>query len=285
MSAADVLRYGVPRPLEAEAPSSWLARLALAQGCSMKELLRFLDIEGCLDVDHMMYGKALAELRRRCSLPPTAFAIAGTVMAGFAKARMPAWSLATTIAGVPASRYCPACLRGRSTAHLDIHWRFIDWRYCPVHNCLMESACWQCKAPVCYPQDMALSKAGRAGYASQSRCLHCSANLAAAKPCFINPVTSSALTELEACWLLNGRALLASLCAGRARYRAQGVGTAALCRRAYEEWLPYPQQWSRVERRLRNDRSLEQVWRDAVRLRPREELKTPWGSAVSLERW
>jgi hypothetical protein len=283
MSAADVLTYGVPRPFEAEAPSSWLSRLALAQGCSLKELRKFLDIEEGCDVDQMMYGNALAELRRRCSLPRTAFAIAGTVMAGFENARMPVWSLATTVKGVPASRYCPACLRGRSTPHLDIHWRFIDWRYCPVHNCLIEGACWQCKAPVCYPKDMALSKAGRAGYASQSRCLNCSANLAAGKPFFINPVTSSALTELEACWLFNGRALLASLCVGRARYRAQGVGTTALCRRAYEEWLPDPQQWSRVERRLRDDRSLERVWRDSGRLRPRE-LKTPWGAVVSLGR-
>ncbi|MBL8275944.1 MAG: TniQ family protein [Pelomonas sp.] len=285
MSGARILRYGVPPPFEFEAPSSWLGRLALAQGCSLEEIQVFLDIHADVDVDQMMYGKALAELRRRCSLPQTAFAIAGSVMAGLEKTGLGPWSLATTTRGTPAFRYCPACLRRRSTPHLDIHWRFIDWRYCPLHNCLMESVCWQCRTPVCYPQDMALSKAGRAGNASQRRCLNCTADLAAAKPCLVNPATSSALTELEACWLLNGRALLASLCSGTARYRAEGVGTAALRRRVYQEWLPLPQQWLRVERRLRSDRSLDNLVRESVRLRPREELKTPWGSVISLERW
>ena len=284
MSRSRILEYGVPAPYESEAPSSWMGRLALAQGCSLEELLRFLELPERSDVDQMMYGAALAELRRKCSLPKTAFAIAGSVMAGFKKAGMGSWILALDVKGGPAFRYCPVCLRRQTTPHFDIQWRFLDWRYCPIHNCLMESTCWSCSLPVRYPQDMARSVAGRNGNASQRRCLHCSADLAAAKQCFINPATSGAVTEMEACWLTNGRALLASLCCGAARYRSEGIGTAALYRRAYRDWLPSPHQWSQLEHRLRSDRRLDRPEQESVRLRIRDELQTPWGKALTLER-
>lgn len=284
MSGPRTLQYGVPPPFEFEAPSSWLSRLALAQGCSLEELLIFLELPPGADTDQMMLGQGLAELRRKCSLSRAAFAIAGNVMGGFKKTGMSAWNLVTAN-GAPAFRYCPLCMRTRSTPHLDIQWRFVDWRYCPLHNCLMEGSCWKCKAPICYPQDMALSKAGRQGNASQRRCLRCSADLAAARPCFVNPSTSSALSELEACWLLNGRALLASLCIGTARFRAEGVGITALRHRAYGEWLPSPYQWPSVERRLRANLDLYRAPQETTRLRQLDELKTPWGRVVALERW
>lgn len=284
MSGPRILQYGVPAPFEFEAPSSWLSRLALTQGCSLEELRVFLELPRYSDLDRSMHGEVLVKLRQKCSLPSTAFGVSGRVMAGFKKTGMSNWSLAYDDNGVPAFRYCPVCLRKRPTAYLDIQWRFIDWRYCPLHNCLMESDCWSCKAPVGYPQDMVLSKAGRGGNASQRRCLRCSADLGAARPCFVNPVTSVALTELEACWLINGRALLASLCFGAAQYRAEGIGTAALCRRAYGEWLPLPPQWSQVERRLRADEDLYNEVQKRAQLRQRHQIRTPWGRVVGLER-
>jgi hypothetical protein len=283
MSGPRILQYGVPPPFEFEAVSSWLSRLALAQGCSLKDLLMFLELPPGADTDQMMHGQALAELRRRCSLPKTAFAVAGSVMAGFKKAGMSDWSLVTA-SGTPAFRYCPLCLRSRSTPHLDTQWRFVDWRYCPLHNCLMESNCWQCKKSVLYPQDMVTSRAGRGGLASQRRCLRCSADLAAAKSCFVNPATSRALTELEACWLTNGRALLASLCRGSGQFRAESIGTAALGRRAVSEWLPLPHQWSRLERHLRNDGRLQDPRQESAQLHHHAELQTPWGTVLSFKR-
>ena len=284
MSRPRVLEYGVPAPFDFEAPSSWIGRLALSQGCALEELLRFLDLPAAPDLDQTMHGAALAELRRKCSLPRRSFGIAGAVMAGFNKVGMSSWRLAFDSAGGPAFQYCPVCLRARTTPHFDIQWRFLDWRYCPLHNCLMESSCWRCRLPICYPRDMATSVAGRRGSASQRRCLNCTADLAAAKHCFVNPATSSTLTELEACWLANGRALLASLCSGRAQFRSAGIGTAELWRRAHREWLPLPHQWSALERRLRSDPMLEQPQQDIGRLHVRVDLRTPWGNVLKLDR-
>ena len=191
---ASTLRYRVPAPFAFEAPSSWLSRLALSQGCTLEELVRFLGLRhGLFDLDRAMHGAALAELRRGCSLPEEAFAIAGRVMVGFRRAAHLGRSLLFDSKGSPCFRYCPLCLRQRRLPHLDIHWRFADWRYCPEHNCLMEDACWACRAPIGYPSDMELSNAGRAGRASQGRCQVCAEDLSAAVPCMINPASSTAI--------------------------------------------------------------------------------------------
>jgi len=282
------LRFGVPPPFQFEAPSSWLSRLALRQGCSSDELLEFLGMRATgVDVDLEMHGEALSELRRRCSLPATAFAVAGRVMAMFHRARLHGRDLLTDSFGRSRFRYCPLCLKQRRAAHLDIHWRFVAWRYCPDHNCLMDDICWRCRAPLLYPSDMMLSIAGRAGHASQRRCASCAADLARTTPCMVDPVSSTTITELEACWLLNGRALLAALCRGNASYRAEGVGTAAIGRRARDEWLPCPDSWMETERRLRCGATEPQT-ESPDDLPPLPyffyELNTRWGTVLSLER-
>ncbi|RYG32247.1 MAG: hypothetical protein EON93_11585 [Burkholderiales bacterium] len=282
------LKYGVPTAFQFEAPSSWLSRLALAQGCELGELAQFLGLDrGVVEVDLYLHGAALVELRRRCSLPRDAFAIAGLVMAGFHKAGLCDLDLLTDPVGQPRFRYCPLCLKQRRTPHFDIQWRFVDWRYCPDHNCLMEDACWECRAPIRHPIEIATSKAGRAGHSSQGRCSACSADLAAATACMVDPALSPDITELEACWLLNGRALLAALCSGKATFRAEGIGTAAIGRRAMYGWLPRPCEWQSSESRIRRSQpALRRKDSDAPS-KPSHffhELRTPWGTALTLER-
>jgi hypothetical protein len=182
-----ILQYGVPIPFEYEAPSSWLSRLALSQRCSLQDLMEFLALPEGADVDRMMHGRALEEMRRKCSLPKGAFKIAEWVMAEVQKTSLRRSRLLFDAKAGPCFKYCPGCLMEQSTPHFDIQWRFVDWRYCPLHNCLMESNCWKCSAPVCYPKDMELSKAGRGGHGSQRRCLRCSADLAAARCLFCRP--------------------------------------------------------------------------------------------------
>lgn len=69
MSGDPVLLGGVPKPFSIEAASSWLSRLALAQGCTVRELLRFLNLRSDEDLDVQLRGHALSELRRKCGLP------------------------------------------------------------------------------------------------------------------------------------------------------------------------------------------------------------------------
>lgn len=280
------LVFGVPRPFPFEAPSSWLSRLALAQGRTLKDLLIFLDIKIGGDLDFEMCEVLLPKLRLRC---PSArgFAVAERVMEGLHRARLPSEYLLTDSYGGPRFRYCPACLKQRRVAHLDIHWRFLDWRYCPEHNCLMEDFCWKCKAAVSYPCDMELSNAGRAGYPSQRRCQICLADLAAVAPCPMNPSTSTIVTELEACWLLNGRALLASLYSGTARYRGWDIGFNELGHRAHSRsgWLPYLSEWVPVERRIRE--AQPSSGQEHAPLPPKlltYETRTRWGTVLRIDR-
>ena len=111
-----------------------------------------------------MHSEALLDMRRRCRLPAESFGIAGRVMRNFHKAQLDAASL---LAGRKASLGIVIALYALGSAgvpHFDIQWRFVDWRYCPDHNCLMEDVCWRCRAPVTFPVDMAQSRyAGRKG--------------------------------------------------------------------------------------------------------------------------
>lgn len=278
----------MPPPLQFEAPGSWLSRLALAQGCDLSEVMQLFGFGAeTIDIDLRMHSEALLDMRRRCRLPAESFGIAGRVMRNFHKAQLDAASLLAGAKGIPRYRYCPLCLGQRRVPHFDIQWRFVDWRYCPDHNCLMEDVCWRCRAPVTFPVDMAQSRAGRKGYASQGRCMSCAADLSGATPCRIDPSSSKVITELEACWLFNGRAMLAALFCGTALFRAEGIGTTAIGQRLHDEWLPSKETWSMTEHRLRGTgaglslqdmgESFESPWLF-------DELKTPWGTALTVQR-
>lgn len=255
MKNLEVLRHHVPLPSRFEAPSSWLSRLTLSQGCSLKELRGFLGLGRSADLDAALTGAALARVRYQCALRPSAFAIAERVMMGHRRVRLGSRALLRDSKGTPRFRYCPGCLKERSASTLDIHWRFVDWRHCPLHQCLMEERCWNCDAPVLYPRDMACAPAGREGHASQRRCLQCSADLAQATPCRIELPLSDRVSRMEACWLMNGRALLAALHSKSCRFRDRPMSFQKLRGSAYRLWLPTAAQWAQAELRLRGTAS------------------------------
>jgi hypothetical protein len=105
------------------------------------------------------------------------------------------------------------CLKEGNPPVFQIYWRFVDWRYCPTHNCLMESICWDCGQPTHYPRDMEASPAGRNGHGSQSRCQRCACDLSAAIPCLLDPRRIAGLSRTESHWLYAGRSIVAALAA------------------------------------------------------------------------
>jgi len=170
---SEVLRHGVPMPFEWEAPSGWLGRFSLAQGCRVIEVKRFLGLaaDNARDVDSLFCGATAATVRYRCNLPGTAFR-----RVEFALQAMDVRWLRH--AGWPRFRYCPLCLAHRPTPHFDIYWRFLDFGVCLTHGCDLHARCPECHGQISAPTDMFKSEAGRAGYASQSRCQRCSWDLA-----------------------------------------------------------------------------------------------------------
>jgi hypothetical protein len=207
------LRYGVPAPFQFEAPSSWLTRLACAQGLgTLEELLRFLELPVGVDLDWHLQGPALDELRRRCRLPRQSFGVSSRLMAGAGVCDVRLDKLLLTAKdGGARFRFCPCCLAERRVPYLDIHWRFACWRWCPVHNAVLYDACPACTFSVQHPLLIESTRAGRAGHATLNRCANCSNGFSGpmaqqyARDCI------QALGKAEMLRLTNGRAVLAAL--------------------------------------------------------------------------
>jgi len=194
-TVSSVLRHGVPKPFPREAPSSWMCRLALAQGCLLEELMQFLQLGSVdsRDLDLEILGVRLPELAKKCCLYPSAFAYGAFAMAQFGEVDLKSPPLLTWRKKAR-FRYCPSCL-AKANPHFDVRWRFSEWRHCLAHSCLLEDRCQNCGAFIVYPSDMTLSEAGRAGHASQRRCQNCSADLASAQSVFVNLLRPGVVTQ------------------------------------------------------------------------------------------
>lgn len=212
-TATTSLRYGVPPPFQFEAPSAWLTRLACAQGVgSLDELLHFLGLPGGVDLDWHLQGEALAELRRRCNLPPQSFEVACRLMEGAGLSGIGLSKL--LLAGKEGEarfRFCPCCVAARRVPYLDIHWRFACWRWCPVHDAMLYDACPVCVAPLQHPMLIERTPAGREGHASLARCTHCSNRFSSEQAQQFARESVQALGKTERLWLTNGRAMAAAL--------------------------------------------------------------------------
>ncbi len=207
------LKYGVPQPFQFEAPSAWLTRLACAQGVGeLDELMHFLGLPTQGDLDWHLQGEALDGLRQRCHLPPSSFAVSSRLMEGVALSGMgPHKLLLSGEDGKARFRFCPCCLAERRLPYLDIHWRFACWRWCPIHDTVLQDACPDCEALVQHPCLIESTRAGRAGHASLSRCIFCSGRLAGLPVQQLARECLQSLGRVERLWLKNGQATVAAL--------------------------------------------------------------------------
>lgn len=253
----ETIRYGVPTPFPFEATSSWLSRLALAQGRPLKEVLRLLGLTSTVPLDARLVGARLLQLRRQCCLPPTAFAISDALLGSAASARLLRSRFRQDDKGRPAFAYCPLCLKTRPTGYLDIHWRLMDWRHCPIHSCLMEEQCPSCGQFLRHPVDMIRSNAGKAGHATQRRCQTCMCDLGAVSPLLVSIDALKRIHPIDACRISNGRALMAALVQGQFEFRGTRSRIASLRSDSLLAWLPTRLQWAHAERRIRDFASSE----------------------------
>ena len=216
---------GVPRPFDFEALSAWMPRLALSQGSDLIKVAEFLDIDLGKDVDREVIGEKLDQVRKICALPESAFGISERIMQSLDLMK-PAGDqlMARRGSSRPRFRFCVCCLSEMSTPHFPIHWRFIAWRRCPVHDCLLEDACSHCDAPIVLPLCIQQSASGRAGYAGLDRCLSCSKRLSSAAPCALQVGAFRLVNYWEDQQMANGRALLAALV--KQSFRVEGRGVA-----------------------------------------------------------
>lgn len=215
---------GVPIPFDFEAVSAWLPRLALSQGSSLSEVADFLGIDVGRDVDRKVIGEKLSHVRKVCALPDSAFAISEQIMQSLDLMKpVGDQFMARRGSSRPRFRFCVCCLSEMQTPYFPIHWRFIAWRRCPLHDCLLEDACPHCGAPVVFPTCIQQSASGRAGYAGLDRCLSCAKRLSSAAPCSLQVGGVRLVNQWEDQQLANGHALLAALVKRSFRIEGRGV--------------------------------------------------------------
>ncbi len=195
-----------------EAGSCWLSRLALSQGATITDVLKLFQLTGRGDLDRKLHGQKLADIRRVCGLPNSALSTHERLMAALARmSPVGERYLAMTSTKRPKFRFCPDCLSEMRTPYFPIHWRFIAWRWCSIHDCLLEDACPNCGGVLSFPRDIATSKAGRMGYAMLNRCRFCGSRLDEIEPCYLQVGDFRRVSSLEQLVLSNGSALLAGL--------------------------------------------------------------------------
>lgn len=170
--AADFL-IGIPEPIGFESPASWLARAALSQGVSPRELLAHFGFHRRSDPDLFMTEKVAHRISIACQISPEKFCFAIHMFKNLQSIDPAGEIFLMGTKRVAEYRYCPVCLHFLRTKHFMVHWRFRAWRYCPLHHCMMEEGCSHCGASVQLPVDLINAGPEKKGVAYLDRCRVC----------------------------------------------------------------------------------------------------------------
>lgn len=201
----------VPPPHMDESVSSWVSRLTVLQGATLKEVLGLLQLnERTLDRD--VTGTALDALRKKCGLSVESFSWHDKVLSALKSidgTDIPL--LRQTPMGRPLVSFCPLCLLEMRTPYMPIHWRFEIWQWCPIHDTPMRGHCPECHYQPSVPVDVRESPCGRKGYLNLNRCMKCGARLDRVRTGKLGKISLDQLSNNHQRQLKNGRALLAAL--------------------------------------------------------------------------
>lgn len=201
----------VPPPQQMEAPSSWISRAALSQGCSINQLLSLMALESHGDPDMSISTSDLSRVRQLTGLQTHDFWFAQRIFGGLTEFDLPVRDfLLFATQGRPRYRYCPRCLRDQHTPYFPVHWRFAGFKFCMQHHCMLEEACQRCNAPVVLPITQLTAGPRKQGVAYLKYCMFCETDLSKAEV-VSTAVMNSLLTQWEQALLRNGIATLAAL--------------------------------------------------------------------------
>lgn len=199
--------YRVPAVINTESLASWLSRLALAQGCTIHQIRKFLKIKD-QDTDLFLSTNIPNTLATACNLHPDEFIVIRRVMSQLHQINENGVSFLLNSDGKPRSRYCPLCLKSDRVPYFRLEWRFNPWRWCPVHSCLLEDLCPNCHGLIRTPFNMINAGPGRSGIPTLSYCHSCGQSLLTGRPLMVDIDKEPSETRKL---LTNGRAFLASL--------------------------------------------------------------------------
>ncbi len=202
---------GLPQVLPAESPASWLTRAALSQGVAIRELLKYAGIANEDDIDLSFLGPRFQDVANVFGFDKALFRDARHIVASLTKLYPKGGRfLLRTPSGRPRYRVCPRCASVQKMPYFAIHCRFVVWRFCPAHLCMMEDTCWNCEATIDLPGNLAGSGPMQGKCAYLSQCLSCGQSFFRGAALNLDAL-ATLLTEFEFHELMNGRAVLAAL--------------------------------------------------------------------------
>ncbi|MBI5924671.1 MAG: TniQ family protein [Aquabacterium sp.] len=205
----------VPSPQFMEAPSSWLSRIALMQGASLRELLYHLSLPTSGDLDFKMAKLGMAHLQSKLGDTIAAMAAPLHVLQNLRRIDPHGDQLILNAQGIGQFSYCTLCLREQHTPYIPIHWRISTWRYCPLHMCLMETGCPHCGARSALPVSLLHAGPKGNGVAFLRNCTRCDKPLWDRKVLYLKEHGRWFISEFERYQFKNGRAALATLYSGK----------------------------------------------------------------------
>ena len=201
---------GVPTAMPRESLSSWLSRLALSQGESLPVIARYCKIKLAPDLDLTTIKPHIRRMSLIAGIPLKTFSDAKKIFSSVLSIDKLGHTYLLFANSRPKYRFCPMCLKTDKDPYFRVEWRFKAWRLCPIHQCLLEDHCANCKTPVTLPLDMLNSGLKRSGIGSLSMCAHCSEFLTKVKPAFIDELIDRRLSKQDHLLITNSKALMAS---------------------------------------------------------------------------
>jgi hypothetical protein len=168
-----------------ESPSSWLTRIAISQGERLGEIMSLFELKSRGDID-LYLSTAPPQACDRFGINLSNLLVSRRVLPALISSGLPVDRyLLHGSRGQPRYRFCPVCVRHAWNPTIPVHWRFSAWRYCPLHMCLMEDCCHNCKADLLLPVSQITCGPGKLGVDHLGRCMACSHSLWV-MPIFIN---------------------------------------------------------------------------------------------------
>ncbi|MGJ4748457.1 TniQ family protein [Leptospira sp. SA-E8] len=149
--------------------------------------------------------------------------------------------------GYPKYRYCHRCLSEQRTKYFPLEWRFKAWRFCPIHNELLQDFCPHCRAIVVLPNDQFMSGRLRDGVDCIAECFVCGNSLYRDRPPLRFDVSRRQLSTKETVLVRNGRAVLAAFNEGRVRVPGQPQTGSLRYLNVFERSGFLPHEWNFFE--------------------------------------
>lgn len=203
--------FGVPAPYGFESPTSWLSRAALSQGVRARDLLKHFGVEHVGDFDLGISERKASMIAETCGIPVSNFSFSLKMFSALKSIDREGKVFLIPFDGKSSKyRYCPGCLHHQRVKHIPVHWRFKCWRFCPIHQCLMEDRCLHCGLEINLPANMFYSGPKKEGIPFLSYCQGCEKKLSSHWKIVRGLTSPEIITNLESEQLNAGRAVLSA---------------------------------------------------------------------------